>query len=98
MYDPKNMFKEWYPSEPFKVNDQGNLTGEVHCVSTFGPMCSYRYCPWKFEVFRAPENPKKLTMLLYSVEKPVPDGCVAASLFKYGVYEQVGNDVVTIEA
>ena len=74
------------------------MTGTVYLILSLGPMCSNRLCCFDFDVTRDPENPKKITMVMSNVKRPVPDGCVEVTCFKYGVYEQVGNDVVAHEA
>ena len=52
---------------------------------------------YKSEMYRDPENPKKFHMFFQTVEGPVPNGVVAAHLVKYGIYEQVGDDVHAYE-
>lgn len=87
--------------DSMECDDKGNLNGLVFNRSSLGPMCSDRAFLYKFELRRDEVNPKKIHMQIYTTEKPgfqLPEECVVITLFKTGIYEQVGNDVVALEA
>jgi len=101
LYDPQGFQKEFRMMEEIKQDENGYLTGVLFSRSSLGAMCSDRVLAYKFDLARLSENPKKFCMNIYTLDKDsydIPEGTVCADMFKYGTYEQVGDDVVMCEA